>query len=273
MRRIDIQRCIRAICLACFTFAMPTLVWGWTEKDSAARQTSAGQVPVEKLAEPLRGKVNFVLQKGQLFQKGKSEAFPCTPEVYRWFLDSPDAALFAWKKLGATKASIHKQPDGCFLGSDGMGGELRWQQICSGPRSRIWYAEGSGRMGPLLPTMTIRAVVLLTFQEVQGVDGRPGIKHRLELFAHHDTTPLFSRITGLTAEAAGKKAMEQMELFFSGMAWYTSEHVSWSKTTFAQWACTPECQCRLEPLVQVLSKQDAARSQSTVQQTGTQEKK
>src|SRR5689334_18633839 len=71
--------------------------------DQLARQTTAAQVPVDQLAEPLRSQVNRVLQKGQLFERGKPEAFPCKPSVYRWLLDSPDASLNAWKKLGATK--------------------------------------------------------------------------------------------------------------------------------------------------------------------------
>jgi hypothetical protein len=238
------------LCLAGYC---PAIAASDNQTDQFARQVSAAQIPLEKIAEPLRSKVALVLKKSQIFERGKSEAFPCNPEVYRWLLESPDASLFGWRKLGATKASILRQPDGSFLGTDGMGGELRWNLIATGPQSRVWYAEGSGRMGPLLPTMTVRAIVLLTFQEVHGTDARVGVKHRLDLFAHYDSTPLITKLTGISADTAGKKALQQIELFFSGMAWYASEHSTWAKTTFSQWANDSEAKTRIQPLMDLLS--------------------
>jgi hypothetical protein len=231
---------------------------GGNELEQLARQASAAQIPMEKMGYPRRAKAQFVVQKAQIFERGKAEAFPCNPDVYRWLLESPDASLFAWKRLGATKASISRQPDGSFVGNDGMGAELRWELIATGPQARIWYGEGSGRMGPLLPTMTVRALVLLTFQEVKGVDGRTGIKQHLDLFAHYDSSPLISKLTGLSAESIGKKVMQQMEVFFSGMAWYASEHASWTKTTFGQWATSDENKTRLQPLLQIVEKSNSA---------------
>jgi hypothetical protein len=225
--------------------------------DQFARQVSAAQIPVEKISEPMRSKVTFVLQKSQIFERGKSEAFPCNPRVYHWLLESPDASLFGWRRLGATKATVARQQDGTFIGTDGLGGELRWNLVAAGPQSRIWYAEGSGRMGPLLPTMTVRAIILLTFQEVHGMDGQVGIKHRLDLFANYDSTPLITKLTGMSAEAVGKKALQQIEIFFSGMAWYASEHTSWAKTTFTQWASNSEAKTRVQPLLDLFSEGSA----------------
>lgn len=222
------------------------------EPDQLARQMTAAQVPLEKFTEPLRSQVTRVLQKGQLFERGKPEAFPCKPAVYRWLLDSPDASLYAWKKLGATKASIDRQPDGGFVGTDGQGGELRWRLIATGPKTRVWYAEGSGKMGPLLPTLTVRAVVLLTFSDAQGSDGRSGMKHRLDLFAQYDSGPLVAKLMGMSAESAGKKVLQQVELFFSGMAWYASEHADWTKTVYAQWATSAENKARVKQLFTAL---------------------
>src|SRR5437763_5869 len=83
----------------------------------------------------------------------------------------------------STLRSAEGQADGGFLGKDGIGGELRWQTIHSEPGRRIWYAEGFGRAVPLLPALSLRAVVLLRYQEVRGDDGRFGIRHRVEVFA------------------------------------------------------------------------------------------
>jgi hypothetical protein len=228
------------------------------ESTQLARQMTAALVPVDQLKDPIRSQVVKVLQKGQLFERGKPEAFPCKPAVYRWLLDSPDASLFAWQKLGATRAHIVRQADGSYYGSDGHGGELRWRLVATGPMTRIWYAEGSGSLGPLMPTITVRAVVLLTFNDTRGTDGRVGIRHRLDLFAHYDTGPLIAKLTGMSAESTGRKVLQQIELFYSGMAWYASEHAPWTKKVYTQWAATDEGKARVQQLLAVLDQPEPA---------------
>ncbi|MFT3878976.1 MAG: hypothetical protein QM703_04865 [Gemmatales bacterium] len=228
------------------------------EIDQSAKQAFVSQIPLDKLPEQVRNKLTYVIGRAQLFEKGKSEAFPCNPEVYRWLLESPDASLFAWKKLGATKAGVTRLENGSFLGTDGHGGEMRWSLIATGPTTRIWYAEGSGRIGPLLPTMTIRAIVALHFEDVKGVDGRKGVKHRLELLAHYDSSAIVNKLTNMSAESTGKKVIQQLEVFFSGMAWYVSEHSAWSRLTMSTWATTPESKTRLQQLIGTLDQADAA---------------
>ncbi|MFO0812989.1 MAG: hypothetical protein U0796_07205 [Gemmatales bacterium] len=236
------------------TSAAPAL--SEAEIDQVAKQSCIALIPLEQLADPLRAKVTHCISKAQLFDRSKSESFPCHPDVYRWLLESPDASLYAWQRLGATKASIAKLPDGSFLGTDGQGGELRWRLIAAGQNNRIWFAEGAGRIGPLLPTMTIRALVFLHFQDVKGTDGRTGIKHRIEILVHYDSNALINKLTNLSAVSTGKKAVQQMELFFSGMAWYVTEHGNWTKKTLTQWAQTEEHKARLRPLLSALESTD-----------------
>lgn len=243
--------------LTSVVIAQPLNALTEAEIDQFAKQSFIAQLPLERLPDAIRNKVTYVIQRAQLFERGKQEAFPCNPEVYRWLLESPDASLFAWKKLGATKASVSRLENGSFLGSDGAGGEMRWSLIATGQTTRIWYAEGSGRIGPLLPTMTIRAIVTLHFEDVKGTDGRKGIKHRLELLANYDSSILINKLTNLSADSAGKKAIQQLEVFFSGMAWYVSEHASWSRQTLSAWATTSETKQRLQPLISQLDQADA----------------
>ena len=226
------------------------------EIDQVAKQSCIAMIPLDQLADSIRPKVAHCISHAQMFERSKSESFPCHPDVYRWLLESPDASLYAWQRLGATKASITKLNDGSFHGSDGQGGDLRWRLIAAGQSNRIWFAEGSGRIGPLLPTMTIRALVFLHFQDVKGTDGRSGIKHRIEILVHYDSNALVNKLTNLSAESTGKKAVQQMELFFSGMAWYVTEHSNWSKKTFTQWAQSDENKTRLKPMLATLGTVD-----------------
>lgn len=208
------------------------LAWSGPEAEfdlDLLRRITASQIPTERLGADLRGRVDEVLKSGQLYTRGPTECFPCQPGVYRWLLDHPQWGVHAWRALGATKIKLEPQADGSFLGSDQQGGELRWRPIVTEAGRRAWYAEGTGRIAPLMPVMSVRAVVLLKFQEVQGEDGRIGIRQRTEVFALYDgrAAELACKLLGLTAEAAGKKVIEQIGLFFSGMAWYLSENPEW----------------------------------------------
>jgi hypothetical protein len=209
-----------------------SVTWLSSEAEVASdllRRLTAAQIPTERLDDDLRARVDSVLKNGQLYTRGPTECFPCQPAVYRWLLDHPHWGLHAWRALGATRLRLEQQPDGSFIGSDAQGSELRWRTIVREPGRRAWYAEGSGRLAPLLPVVSVRAVVLLKFQEVQGEDGRFGIRQRTEIIALYDgkAAELASKLLGISAETAGKKASEQLGLFFSGMAWYLTEHPEW----------------------------------------------
>lgn len=235
------------------------VMWVSSEAELAAdllRRLTAAQIPTERLDAELRARVDGVLKNGQLYTRGPTECFPCQPAVYRWLLDHPHLGLQAWRALGATRLRLEQQSDGSFIGSDAQGGELRWRTIVREPGRRAWYAEGSGRLAPLLPVVSVRAVVLLKFQEVQGEDGRVGIRQRTEIIAQYDgkAADLARKLLGITPEAAGKKAGEQVGLFFSGMAWYLTEHPEWGLSVFKPGADTldrsawEQIQRQLQPL-------------------------
>lgn len=186
---------------------------------------AAAQVPVEQFTEPFRGKVADLLLQPMVYAQGPVEAFPCRPAVYAWFLDHPHAVALAWRTLGAPCASTHKQADGSFYSTDPRGGELRWVGILNEPGRRIWYAEGTGQPAPLLPVVTVRALLILRYQEVQGRDGRVGIRHQAEVFAQvHEPSAWLSKVCGPALDSPTKKLLAQVQFFFAGMARYLCEH-------------------------------------------------
>lgn len=195
------------------------------EEADLAQKIAAAQVPVEKLAEPLRSKVSSLLQQPTLYRRGRAEAFPCQPAVYDWLLDHPHHACSAWQSLGAKCATIDKKSDGSFVGVDPLGSELRWVSILTESGRRIWHAEGSIRPAILLPKVTLRALVILNYDEVKGADGRVGIRQRFELFAQVDGKgPSIAKLLGMSTEQVAAKTLDQIGLFFSGMAWYAYAH-------------------------------------------------
>lgn len=204
------------------------------DDENLLARAAAAQVPVDRVAAGMRDKVAALLKDHALYCRGPVEAFPCRPGVYQWLLDHPQWGFRAWRALGAQCATVEHKEDGWFVGIDPQGSELRWQPVLQEPGRRLWYVEGIGRLAPLTPSVSMKALVSLRYQEVVGVDGRTGIRHRAEVFAQFEekTIAWLARLTGATADGAAGKAIEQVELFFSGMAWYVSEHPVWAKRVF-----------------------------------------
>lgn len=220
-----------------------------SEDDEIVRKLTVSQIPTQGLAEPVRSKVIDVLHKPTTYVRGPVEAFPCQPTIYDWLLENPHWGFRAWRALGVKCATVDRKDDGTFRGVDPQGSELQWQCIHCEPGRHVWYAEGSGKPTLLAPNLSMRVVVVLNHQEVRGSDGRIGIRHRAELFAQYDSSKASGwamKLYGLTADAVGKKAVEQLELFFSGLSWYVSENPNWARTIFK-----PSAQERAEEVKQL----------------------
>src|SRR4051812_15168635 len=69
-------------------------------------------VPVDKMDQHGRDLVRQVLDKPILTGRGPAESFTCRPEQYAWFLEHPDRAVVAWRRLGAKCVSINPRTDG-----------------------------------------------------------------------------------------------------------------------------------------------------------------
>ncbi len=216
--------------LAILSVVGPERLWAGNADDrELARRVAAAQVPLEQLAEPARGKVAELLKNAPVYGRGPVEAFPCRPPIYVWLLDHPDWAARGWRASGAKCAPIERVADGSFA-LNPPGAEVRWETVCRAPGRRVWYVEGSGRAGPLAPMVSIQAVLVLNFEEVRGADGRVGVRHWTEVFAKVEGRAVnwLNRIAGISVDGATRKTLEQLELFYSGMAWYLCEHPEWA---------------------------------------------
>jgi len=191
---------------------------------------AAAHIRLDHLEPALQKKVADVLRQPTLHCCGPMESFPCRSEVYEWLLDHPHWGFRAWQALGARCASVNQNPDGTFTGLDAHGNRLHWQTIQAGPGKRVWYAEGAGRAFAVGPTVSVKAVVLLRFHEVEGAKGKKGVRQRTDVFACFDSTAahVAARLLGMSTDSAAQKLTEQIGLFFSGMAYHLSEQPDWA---------------------------------------------
>ena len=201
-------------------------------EEQAARLTVM-TFPYDRVAEPLRPRVEAVLKQPTVYARGPIEAFPCQPSVYGWLLDHPHLGFRAWKALGVKCARVEQRDDGTFYGVDPSGSELTCTEVLREPNRRVWFAEGVARPAVIGPSFPLRAVLLLRHHEVIGADGRTGVRHRAEVFAQYDANraaKIISQLWNMTDQTVARRAAEQVELFFSGLAWYISENPTWPAT-------------------------------------------
>jgi hypothetical protein len=187
---------------------------------------AAAQIPLEQLPPHAREGAKQALDKPTVFSRGPAEAFACEPAVYYWFLDHPDRAVLAWRRLGARCLTITDRGGGRFGWSDENGSDIVWETVYRTPELRVWYAEGKARPGPLLPLVPVRAVVLLHHNEARDGTGRAVVRHQTDMFLRTDSVAanLASKMMGASPTRMAEQCLGQLQMFFAGLAWYLHRH-------------------------------------------------
>jgi hypothetical protein len=191
-------------------------------------------IPLEELPPPIRERIRSVLEHPTLSTRGPLEAFHCRPPLYYWLLDHPDQAVRLWRGLGAKCTDIQARADGGFTWKEAQNGEVHWQTVLRTPRQRIWYAEGRVRPSLMLPSVPVRAVVVLYHQEGTDGGGKPAIRHQMDLVLHTDSRAvnLVTRLFGASAPRMAEEYVGQMQMFFGALAWYLTQHPDKAATLF-----------------------------------------
>ena len=189
----------------------------------------AGKLPLpvalEAMPAPTRDTLSKVMKDPTITAVSPPEEFVAQPDMYQWLLDHPDRTAGAWRKLGVAAVEIKPLKDGRFCWKDENGSELVWQNVAQGPTGRVWYAEGKVNPGPLLPTVSVTAVAVLTYADTPRSTGDAVIKHQIEVFLHTDskTANLITKMLGDGAPRMAAQGSEQLLMFFSGIAKYAHD--------------------------------------------------
>jgi hypothetical protein len=220
-----LKRCFLAwLALLCAVTAAPA--GGLLAKKPAPPSPGQDAVPLDELSEAQRALAHSVLDHTTLAARGPTEKFPCRPDHYYWFLDHPDCAVTAWRRLGAKCVSIVPRGEGTFGWNDENGSDLTWQTLHRGSGVRVWFAEGKVRPAALLPLVPVKALVVLHHDEGRDDDGAVTIAHHCDLFLHTDskTAAAVTKMMGQSAPRMAEQGLGQLQLFFAGLSWYLHRH-------------------------------------------------
>src|SRR5262249_32317110 len=187
---------------------------------------AAAEVPLDQLPPHVRDGARRALDKPTVYSRGPAEAFACDPAVYYYFLDHPDRAVNAWRRLGAKCLNITDRGNGRFGWSDEYGSDIVWETVYRSPGLRIWYAEGKARPSAMLPLVPVRAVVLMHHVEGRDRTGNPAIRHQTDMLLRTDSSAasLAGEVMGGSPARLAEQTLGQPQMFFAGLAWYLHRH-------------------------------------------------
>jgi hypothetical protein len=181
---------------------------------------------LEGVPEDYHAPMRSVLDSPTMRIRGPVESFLCEPHIYRWLLDHPDRTVNAWTKLGAKCSTISDRGNGRFGCKDALGSDVHWDTVLNETNKRIWYAEGVVKPSLLLPSVPVRAILVLHIVEGRDVQGRKAVRHQAELILHTNSkaAAIVTRILGASAPRVAEQYVGQIQTFFAAMAWYLGEH-------------------------------------------------
>ncbi len=217
-------RHIRGVWLGLVTCA----IWGGTvmAQEMPLQRWTSGRLPIEKMPAAVRDTVRQVADNPTLYAHGPSEVFPCDPAVYHYFLDHPDRAVAAWRKLGAQCVDITDRGEGRFGWCDGADSDVHWDTVYHGDELRVWHAKGQVKPGPLMPKVPFEALVVLRHTTNKDENGRTLVRQQADLILHTDSKSalLAARVLGPSGPRLAEQYVSQMEMFFSALPWYVHRH-------------------------------------------------
>lgn len=148
----------------------------------SARQAAIQALPLDELTPAQRAKADVVLDSISLFRELPVVTFEVEPDVYRYFLNSPDVAVSLWKAMGISKFTMTQRSATEYDADcgDGTSGVI---EILHRGEDRCLIACDGAFKGPLM-LRPIRSQCLLsldwTFSRTK--EGKPQVKHRAALF-------------------------------------------------------------------------------------------
>jgi len=191
---------------------------------STAVKKTTIPVDLDGIAPGFRDSVAKIIQRPTVVAQAPAEEF--TQGIYDWLLEHPDRASLAWRRLGIPCAQISETTPGRFGWSDGQGTEVTWRTVSLSREQRVWYAEGHARLGPMLPSVPIKAVVVLNHPRRVGLDGQRIVSQETNVYLQTDSkaAATIARIVGPSVPRLAEQGASQLLLFFSGLTRYFDRH-------------------------------------------------
>ena len=221
----------RTFVLQVATLAAPLVVVGRTPAQAAKPLALPANPSAEFLATidaNYRELVRGVMRSPTVTARHAEESFFAQPALYDWFLEHPDRASLAWRRLNVPCAEVVSEGRGAFAYKDEAGSHVSWRPVAKFTDGVVWYATGQVKFAPLLPVVAVKGVAILKCpRKSVGKTGEAAIfEPSTTIYAQTDSRAASAvlRLVGPAAPRLAEQGAEQLLLFFSGPSRYVFDH-------------------------------------------------
>jgi hypothetical protein len=151
-----------------------------------ARRDAVRSIPLEKLDEAGRAKVQQVLSNVTIFRRLPVCVIDCDPHLHLFLVRHPDVVVNIWEVLNFSELQLRRTGANTFqvVEAEGSAGEVEF--LYGDHETHVVYVEGT-YIGPLLKRpVKGRCLLVLKTGYVLETDGRHYITNRLDTFVNVD---------------------------------------------------------------------------------------
>ena len=108
---------------------------------------------------------------------------------------------------------------------------MRFTLLANAEGLKIWYAQGQGKGGALLPVVPIKALIVHQYRRNQRENS---VLHQTTVYAVTDSKgmALITRALGPSIPMLARKSVMQMQMFFGALAWYLEKNPDRAESMF-----------------------------------------
>ena len=171
-----------------------------------ARESAVACIPLDKLDDEARAKVDSVLSATSIFRRMPIRVMQCDPEMYLFLVRHPDLVVNIWEVMGLCQLAVRKVDENTFRVVDKTGTRGTAEFLHSSPTTHIIYSEGAFEGPPLTIPARGRTLLVLKSGYVLEPDGRYYVTSRLDAFVRIEhggvelLTKTFQPVVGRVAD-------------------------------------------------------------------------
>jgi hypothetical protein len=199
----------------------------------AARTAALRELPLDKLSPEDRATVGKVLDNVAMFREMPAVEFEVEHDVYRYFVNSPEAAVSIWRAMGISKFKMRSTGTNEFEADCGDGTTGKVRVLYRTEEKCLLLCEGSYKNPLLARPVLSQCVLALDTRLYRTPDGRPFARHRAALFVSFpsQTVETAARVASPVSNVILDHNFREISLFLHMMSEVMRKQPGWVERT------------------------------------------
>ena len=195
----------------------------------AARKQATTELPMDRLSLDGQKKTQALLKNVGMFRKLPTISFECDPDVYEYFLRSPDVAVSTWRAMEISQFQLQEVGPNQYRADAGDGSVGTVELLYRTPTETVIHCDGAFK-SPLLPKPIVaRSLMRLQTSFVKEADGRIIGTHSGDVFVEFPSPAIetVAKVIAPVSHSIADRNFKQMTLFVHLMSQAMARHPGW----------------------------------------------